>query len=486
MQTYSYDSLNRLKDATESLTPTGGSAAQTWKQTFLYDRYGNRTFDTDQNRTTTIPTNCPAAVCNPTANTSDNRLRSSDGYLFDSAGNTTKDAQLRKFTYDAENKQTKVETTNSGGTVIATNGEYWYDGDGKRVRKKGYTNNVPTEETVFVYDAMGKLVAEYSVDIAPVQTATVAYLTNDHLGSPRVNTDKNGNVIARHDYRPFGEEIATSQRNAGLGYADDTVRKQFTGYEKDIESELDFGQARYYSPTIGRFFSVDPENALGNEEYPQSWNAYAYVINNPLAFRDSDGRKWRVCDADQNCVTISDDEANRTLFNRKSNHPEIIRKDGKIFDEDGNNTGTYERLSFDDLSDSANALIFGSNSIPVQVEKKSRAVRVAATVAGVAGVCIGTAGAACEDAILIGTTIIDNELHPDDVQQNAHPPGFGKGWVKLRGNQGYKDPEGNIWKKDNLHKDHWDVSDRRNNKIREVDFNGRKIWPGGPKNKGKR
>ncbi|MEZ5423983.1 MAG: hypothetical protein R2682_12955 [Pyrinomonadaceae bacterium] len=30
---------------------------------------------------------------------------------------------------------------------------------------------------------------------------------SDHLGSPRVNTDATGAVIARHDYLPFGEEI---------------------------------------------------------------------------------------------------------------------------------------------------------------------------------------------------------------------------------------------------------------------------------------
>ncbi|HRJ90510.1 MAG TPA: hypothetical protein PLX39_17670, partial [Pyrinomonadaceae bacterium] len=45
VQTYNYDSLNRLKDATEMLTPHGGSQSQSWKQTFTFDRYGNRNFD---------------------------------------------------------------------------------------------------------------------------------------------------------------------------------------------------------------------------------------------------------------------------------------------------------------------------------------------------------------------------------------------------------------------------------------------------------
>ena len=56
---------------------------------------------------------------------------------------------------------------------------------------------------------------------------------------------------------------------------------------------------------------------------------------------------------------------------------------------------------------------------------------------------------------------------------------------KLKGNQGWRDKDGNIWKKDQLHKDHWDVSDPKGNKIREVDFHNNELWPNGPKNKNK-
>ena len=71
------------------------------------------------------------------------------------------------------------------------------------------------------------------------------------------------------------------------------------------------------------------------------------------------------------------------------------------------------------------------------------------------------------------------------AQSGLRPPGDGPGWTKLRGDQGWKDPEGDVWKKDQLHKDHWDVSDRKGNKVREVDFQGKQIWPSGPKNKNK-
>lgn len=56
----------------------------------------------------------------------------------------------------------------------------------------------------------------------------------------------------------------------------------------------------------------------------------------------------------------------------------------------------------------------------------------------------------------------------------------------MRGNQGYKDKNGNFWKIDKLHKDHYDVSNSAGKKIKEVDFSGNIIWPNGAKNKNKR
>ena len=273
LQTYSYDLLNRSKSAVENQ-----SATQIWKQTFTYDRYGNRSFDTANNNTTTIPAGCAVAVCNPQVDPNTNKLV---GYAFDNAGNTKTDASGRQFIYDGENKQVEVKDQ-SGASV----GRYYYDGDGKRVKK--ITN---TETTIFIYDASGKMVAEYSTDVASQQDAKVSYLTSDHLGSPRINTDANGAVISRHDYQPFGEEIQRAS------YGADTVRKQFTSYERDNETDLDFAQARMYMNKLGRFTSVDPLDPLLLEikerikffSEPQRWNYYVYVTNNPLVYSDPSG-----------------------------------------------------------------------------------------------------------------------------------------------------------------------------------------------------
>ena len=37
-----------------------------------------------------------------------------------------------------------------------------------------------------------------------------------------------------------------------------------------------------------------------------------------------------------------------------------------------------------------------------------------------------------------------------------------------------------------LHKDHWDISDKKGKKVKEIDYKGNQIWPNGTKNKNKK
>ena len=137
--------------------------------------------------------------------------------------------------------------------------------------------------------------AEYST-ASPASTGGTSYLTADHLGTPRVITNADGGVQARHDYLPFGEEISINVggRSTGQGYLygsglADNTRHKFTGQQRDDETGLDYFGARYYSSAQGRFTSVDPLMASGRPAIPQSWNRYAYVLNNPLRLVDPDG-----------------------------------------------------------------------------------------------------------------------------------------------------------------------------------------------------
>lgn len=108
-------------------------------------------------------------------------------------------------------------------------------------------------------------------------------MTSDHLNSPRIQTNSLGQVISRHDYQPFGEKIARAN------YGADDIRKKFTGYERDTETNLDYAQARMFQSGFGRFTSPDPLQASANPILPQSWNRYSYSYNNPLRFTDPSG-----------------------------------------------------------------------------------------------------------------------------------------------------------------------------------------------------
>ena len=247
VQTYKYDSLQRLTEARELK-----NGAQTWKQTFGYDRYGNR------NAFTQVVGSQNLAINNltlPTVDINTNRFQTnpSQGYVYDKNGNITSNPASggRKFVFNGDNKQIEVKDAN--GNPI---GKYYYDGEGRRVKKV-----TDFETTIFVYSA-GKLAAEYSTQTPPANP-TINYTATDQLGSPRVLTDKYGTVVSRRDFMPFGEEIYAdgSHRTTAGKYSlsgEDAVRKRFTGYEKDKETGLDFAEARYYNNQHGRFTAVDP------------------------------------------------------------------------------------------------------------------------------------------------------------------------------------------------------------------------------------
>ena len=169
---------------------------------------------------------------------------------------------------------------------------------------------VTDQTTIFVYDADGDLAAEYTVNVPAPPSLTTSYLTEDALGSVRV-TNSFGEIKARRDFLPFGEELyaGLAGRNTGHKYSSssDDTRKKFATYQRDVETGLDFAQSRYYSPMHGRFTSPDefkggPDElfdftdiAIDNPTFyaelnsPQSLNKYQYAFNNPCKYVDSDG-----------------------------------------------------------------------------------------------------------------------------------------------------------------------------------------------------
>ncbi|MEW6126587.1 MAG: RHS repeat-associated core domain-containing protein [Acidobacteriota bacterium] len=272
-QTYSYDQVNRLLTAEEKTT---SGQVQQWKQAFTYDQFGNRNFDV---------ANTTLLEANPSISSSTNRINAAN-YLYDNAGNVTQEPSApthKAYVYDAENHQ-KEYSYNS------QTWRYEYDGDGRRVKKIKPDNS----SLVCVYDAGGRLVAEYDSGTSAPSAYQTNFLTQDHLGSTRAVSDATGAVTSRLDYLPFGTEISAGigGRTTAMMYsASTTLRQKFTGHERDEESKLDFAQARYCSSVTGRFMSADDFLNDTHVSDPQSWNLYVYVRNNPLRFVDSAGEE---------------------------------------------------------------------------------------------------------------------------------------------------------------------------------------------------
>lgn len=115
-------------------------------------------------------------------------------------------------------------------------------------------------------------------------------LPTDPQGTPLVEADASGNVVARYDYTPYGNAVASlGNPPNGPGY---------TGHVNDPETGLVYMQARYYQPD-GRFLSPDPVEPVAGNVY--SFNRYAYASNNPIANIDPDGRET----SSQGCKTFS-------------------------------------------------------------------------------------------------------------------------------------------------------------------------------------
>ncbi|MBF0232657.1 MAG: EndoU domain-containing protein, partial [Desulfamplus sp.] len=220
----------------------------------------------------------------------------------------------RKIDYDANGRVISFDNANlewnqRDRLTLYNNSDfkarYGYDYDGMRVikdvRKKHSNQKEKSQITVYVspeYEIRsdvskknisigGTRVAlvksELSENLVPRAPPTVEFIHTDHLGSPIVVTDSEGNTINEHTYYPFGELRYHKVQISNRG---------FIGTEYDTESGLLAFEARYMWGTTGRYLSPDPELLLLTDPplSPQSLNLYAYSANRPLTHIDPDGR----------------------------------------------------------------------------------------------------------------------------------------------------------------------------------------------------
>ncbi len=240
-----------------------------WSHTYSYDKAGNRI--TEDGTIYTV-------------NNLNEVTSSSDGtsFTYDSNGNRiskTKGADSWTYLYDDANRLDKVEKNG------LTEGEYLYDGDGRRIQ---VTEN--SETTTYIYSGLNVLYEKNTVGTATYiygpygilakrttldSESHTFYYHTDHLGSTRLVTDENRNIVTVAQYEPFGESTVTGSEPY-----------LYTGKEKD-STGLSYYGARYYDSELGRFVTRDL--LAGRRALPQSLNLYTYCLNNPVKFIDPAG-----------------------------------------------------------------------------------------------------------------------------------------------------------------------------------------------------
>jgi len=129
--------------------------------------------------------------------------------------------------------------------------------------------SLASNEKIYIYGGNGLVASKEGNDIT--------YYNQDFLGSNKIVTNEDGDIISKSVQYPFGEDYSEKGSKEGL---DNNYK--FTGQEED--EDLYYYGARYYDPLIKRFISVDPV-------FSSSVSPYAYVGNNPLKYVDPSGRE---------------------------------------------------------------------------------------------------------------------------------------------------------------------------------------------------
>ena len=116
-------------------------------------------------------------------------------------------------------------------------------------------------------------------------------IVRDYQGSiTHLVDDSDGTVVAEYSYDPWGRmrnpetlEIYTTVTAPEL-----FLGRGYTGHEHLTWFGLINMNARLYDPALGRFLSPDPH--VQAPDFSQNFNRYAYCLNNPLKYKDEDGK----------------------------------------------------------------------------------------------------------------------------------------------------------------------------------------------------
>ncbi|WP_444895336.1 RHS repeat domain-containing protein [Microbulbifer sp. SSSA005] len=318
-ENFSYDGLNRLKDA--AMVVGGDRVLST-----QYDKLGNIQSKTSSVSSDTQVTGYqygefgnagPNAVSNVTIDGISHSLHYDANGAIEHYDAATGDDKW--ISWNARQLPTEIVlgSSQSDSTPTARD-RFKYGPDGQRYYRESswMENGQLKSEKVFIvgnfeaiwplHDASIAVVKRTSMSdsvqhvaitdsLGTAATGEYQYLHRDHLGSVEKITDKEGVEILSTAFNPDGsrrqedwsKDLSELQVSDLLAVQHITTNRGYTGHEHLDRTGLIHMNGRIYDPTLGRFLSPDP--LVQAPSYSQSWNRYSYVFNNPLSFTDPSG-----------------------------------------------------------------------------------------------------------------------------------------------------------------------------------------------------
>ncbi|MEQ1506570.1 MAG: RHS repeat-associated core domain-containing protein, partial [Myxococcota bacterium] len=280
--TQSYDTVGNLLEMKHQV---GDGGAVAWRRGYAYEVGNNQL----------VSTSAPG-------DDSDDPSTHTDRYQYNDRGAMTAMPHLPALVRDHQDQIRRADLDLAGSVAW-----YAYDAGGQRVRKRVDKGGVQ-EERIYVggYEVWRKRTSSglqeerqtlHVMDdqrrVAMAETLSVTngsavanpiprqrYQLDDHVGTATLEVDESGAVITYEEYHPHGTTAWYAEK---AGTQVSAKRYRYTGNEKDEETGLNYHDARYYAPWLGRWERPDP---AGLSDGP---NRFAHVRGNPVRLADPSG-----------------------------------------------------------------------------------------------------------------------------------------------------------------------------------------------------